>query len=945
MIRRLLIFALFLSFSGSLYAQYYDIGQEDNSIKWKQIRTKNFRLIFPDYYENSAVKTALLLEQWRLPVSNSLNLTPPLTPVIFHTGSVYSNAYTIWAPRRIEFLTTPPQEIYAQPWNEQLVIHEYRHIAQISKMNQGFTEFLGQLFGQQAAPAIIGLFIPSWFLEGDAVTTETALTKTGRGRIADFAMPLKAQLKEKGRYHYTKAVLGSYKDFVPDPYILGYHIVSTSRARYGSEIWNSAIDRTARKPYTLNPFSKGIKKISGLKKKGLYNQSMADLDSLWNLSRKLVNYSNLQILTQKSYTSYTNPFPLGDKMITLKKSLSDIHRIVAIDKEGSEKIIYTPGFFIDDQLSYNGKYISWIEERPHLRWQITGFSTIVMFNPETGDVHKIRTRQMLFAPTVSPDNKLIAVSEVSPSGSNYLTFIDMSGKIVVRHPSPENLFLSSPAWSPDGKEIVCVATGNEGKRIILFRFSQLSLVNPTFEYITGFTRTEISKPLHAGDKIIFNMDVNEVSEVCQINLSDGSIYQLTNSQFGTKHPYSDLNGNLYFSVYSSAGYRIAKCTPNQLLMQRVETDNINTWPLAEKISLQESLIQKLEVIPSSKTDSMAISDFSKPKNLFYFHSWGPAYIDINDQTVRPGISVMSQNLLSTLFVTAGYDYSPVENTGRWSADISYRGLYPLINASFSYGDRADWSGTGDTSYRYTWHETALDFGVSQWLSSFTGRYSYGMFFEIKHQLQNNQRTSHTPHYFMNGITGALGYRAYFNFYEKTSIRDLAPRTGFSIDVRYKNAIFGDYKAGDLFSSQFRVYLPGLSRNHSLQLYSALQKRAVSSDGYRFSGDISLPAGYDERIPGKMVRLRPSYALPLFYPDWHLGTAIYMKRVRTNLFYDYAIDLENTSKHYSAIGLDLITDFHLFALPAPVTGGIRTAYLPETGKVSISLIFNLDFTQY
>lgn len=920
---------------GNIFAQYYDIGQEPSSLKWKQIRTKNFKLIFPDYYEIPARETALLFEQWRIPVSTSLKVMPSQTPVILHTASLYSNAYTVWAPRRLEFLTIPPQDIYGQSWNEQLVIHEYRHIAQISKMNQGFTRFLGYLFGQQAGPAVIGLFIPSWFMEGDAVATETALSYTGRGRVADFAMPLRALIKEKGSYHYTKSVLGSYKDFVPDEYILGYHLVATSRMKYGTGLWNSALDRTARKPYTLNPFSKGIRKIAGVNKVGLYNQSMNSLDSLWNLSRKLVNYSILQVENQKSYTTYTNPFPVGDKVICLKKSLSDIARFVSIQNDGREKIIYTPGFLFEDEISYNGYYISWAENRPHPRWQTVGFSTIVIYNPEKDEAKKIMTKNRLYAPAVSPDNRHIATAEVTVDGKYYLTLLELNGSVSKRILSPENLFLSSPSWSPDSREIVCLVTGNTGKRIAIY-----NLADSTFRFLTDYINDEISHPFHAGDRIIFNMDVNQISEVCQLALADGTISLITSSQFGTKFPYYD-NGRLLFSVYNSDGYRIGVCSTDQFLMQPVDPQNLNTWPLAVSLGEQESDLART-IVPS---DSLLVSQYSKFRNLFYFHSWAPAYIDINDQSVRPGASIMSQNLLSTLFLIAGFDYNPSENTGRWLANISYRALYPQINSTFSYGHRADWEGSGDTAYRYTWKETSWDLGVSQWLSSNVGRYYYGIFAEIKHQLDYTQHTTSTPHNFVQGNIGAIAYRAYFNLLEKSSYRDLAPGTGFSLDFRFKNTIYGDYKAGDLFNTQLRVYLPGLVRNHSLQLYSGFQTLGISSDGYRFAGDVSLPAGYSVRTPDEMIRIRPSYSMPLFYPDWNIGTFFYLKRIRANLFYDYALNLEDTSRYYTAMGVDLITDFHLLALPAPITAGIRAAYLPEADDINVSLIFNLDFTQY
>ena len=51
----------FLLFSHSLYAQYSVSANDDNAIKWRQIRTKSFRLVYPDFYEDDAQKLARIL--------------------------------------------------------------------------------------------------------------------------------------------------------------------------------------------------------------------------------------------------------------------------------------------------------------------------------------------------------------------------------------------------------------------------------------------------------------------------------------------------------------------------------------------------------------------------------------------------------------------------------------------------------------------------------------------------------------------------------------------------------------------------------------------------------------------------------------------------------------------------------------------------------------------
>lgn len=937
-----LFILLFNALTGK--AQYYDIGQEPSRIRWNQIKTKNFKVIYPDYYQKQARKTAQLLEQWRLPVSASLKVNPLYTPVILHTGNLNSNAFTIWAPRRLEFLTIPPQDIYSQSWTKQLVLHEYRHLVQISKVNQGFTKALSVIFGQQAAPAIIGLFIPPWFLEGDAVATETALSHTGRGRVADFAMPLRAQIKEKGPYHYTKQTLGSFKDFVPDHYVIGYHIVASSRAMYSYNLWNTALDRTAKYPYTLNPFSKGIRLVAGVNKKDLYNESIKYLDSIWT-SNKSSNYKPVTIHRTKVYTNYIHPFYFGENIIALKSSLAEISKFVIIDKQGNEEVLYTPGYLFEDEVSFNGKWITWVERRPHVRWDNQSFSTIIGLNPQTKDIIKIRTNNRFFAPVLSPNNKIIAVSHVSVEGQNYLTLLDFQGKILSSTPSPNDMFISSPAWSSDGSQIVFIITGDEGKQLVIFDTGR-----HVFRTLTPFTTDQISDPQFFGRNILFNMDVNEKSELCSYDTISKEITLLSSSSFGTKYPYWENSGkdsSILLSYYTSNGYRIGELTAKDrlkgsvLFNDSIHYSSINNWPLAAYLEKEEAAIAK----PTPVEDSITSNYYSKGAHLFHFHSWAPVYIDIASQTVRPGVSLMSQNLLSTMFVLMGYDYNTEEKTGQLKADITWKGWYPEITSSFSYGSRSDYAGNKDSVYRFTWKEASWDLGIRQWINTLSGKFSIGGFVETQHQLVNNSHQITTPHNFRLGTTGAMNYRIYAYALSKTAFRDLAPPLGLVIDVHLKNSLYGDYKAGDMTVSQLRMYLPGLVRNHSFQIYGAYQKLSISSDGYRFSGDIGTPAGYHQSTPGKLFRLRPSYSFPLVYPDIHAGTAFYLKRLRLNAFYDYFRGENKEWRTYSSIGADLIADFHLFSLPPPISAGIRASWLPENKSTYFSLIFNWDFTQY
>src|SRR5690554_1519338 len=214
MIKLLLIIAVILSVL-AVEAQYFSTGQDPSSIRWRQINNRNFRLIYPDYYENQAKVLAGKLDAAYPYTSFTLKHNPGKIPVVLHTQTVQSNGLVAWAPSRAEFYTTPHQGIYPQDWMEQLTLHELRHVVQVDKIKSKLPRWINYLLGEQGTALAFGAHIPWWLIEGDAVITETTLSSFGRGRQPEFLMEHWAQVVEKGVFTYDKAFLKSYKDFVP----------------------------------------------------------------------------------------------------------------------------------------------------------------------------------------------------------------------------------------------------------------------------------------------------------------------------------------------------------------------------------------------------------------------------------------------------------------------------------------------------------------------------------------------------------------------------------------------------------------------------------------------------------------------------------------------------------------------------------------------------------
>ena len=104
------------------YAQYKVSENDDSRIKWREIKTNRFSIVYPDCYERSAQCLAVVLDTISWHVGRTLGTDAPHIPVLIHTNSSKSNGMLAWAPKRMEFWTNTPPTHYAYPWSWQLAI-------------------------------------------------------------------------------------------------------------------------------------------------------------------------------------------------------------------------------------------------------------------------------------------------------------------------------------------------------------------------------------------------------------------------------------------------------------------------------------------------------------------------------------------------------------------------------------------------------------------------------------------------------------------------------------------------------------------------------------------------------------------------------------------------------------------------------------------------------
>ncbi len=938
----------------NLKAQYFQTGQDPASIKWRQINTKNFQLIYPDYYELQAQKLASIMEKVYAYRSKSMHYSPRPISIILHTQTVQSNGLVAWAPKRSEFYTIPHQDIYPQNWLEQLAVHEYRHVVQIDKINSELPKIIKILLGEQGTALVFGTFLPWWFIEGDAVVTETALSNFGRGRFPSFLMELKAQVVEKGAFKYDKAYNGSIKDFVPDHYKLGYYMVGEARKKYGVGVWDSVVTRVGTKPFSLNPFNKALKMETGFNKVQLYNSLFGELKNSWTKEDK--NYKKHifeQVSkTNKTYTNYKYNYWLNDSVfVSYRTSLNRIPAFIAIDKNGVEKKILVPGAIFNESVNYRGDWLVYSEHIPNLRWQHSGKALIRLYNMENGQKRAITPQFTAFSPSISPNLEKVIVVETDFSSNNYLAVYDIkSAKLLHRIQTKNNNYFFSPDWLNE-REIIAIILTKKGKQLATFNLETGKMTS-----LNLFDLGNIKSLKVKNGQLFFVSSFSGKDALYSMNLENHTIHSVYNPRFGADYPAISKNvKNIIFSDYTSDGFRLLKIKNTRL--KKINSTGKYNYQLADSLAKQES-----GVINFTNTDSIKYPSkkYKKAAHIFNFHSWAPVSIDVNSYYFSPGVSFMSQNKLGTSETILGYEWSISEKTGKVYAKYTYKGWFPVSDFEINSGKRASNytliktsldNSKDSTTQRFTWDETNLNFDVRIPLNLSKGKFRRFLQPEIQYGYTFYGHDNSTPEKFVKGNSQSLVYRLYYSQFLHKSAQDVWPDFGLIADVSFYHSPVGNIDLGTMQLGQSVLYLPGILPNHGVRFYSGFQQK--KNDGVNsFSDAIRYPRGWGKVSTTEMSSFAFDYKLPLFYPEWSVGGVVYLKRITASLFADYAnlkgyyyengIASGTYSSPISSVGVELLGDMHFLRFYAPVQMGFRSSYLPKKNSVCFDFLLSIDF---
>ncbi|MGC9365187.1 MAG: TolB family protein [Fidelibacterota bacterium] len=898
--------------------------QHPPGLRWQRIRTDYFHIIVPQELLAEGQRVANTLEYLRPFLVKTMDTRLRRWSVVLNSRSAVSNGWVGYLPRMSEWYPVTPQDEFGGTldWYHLLAVHEGRHMAQFDAFDRGFNRLAGICFGELGLGAFSFFGTPLWFLEGDAVVIETALSNAGRGRQPLFDLGIRTLLLSGKRYSYYKAYLQSYRDYFPDYYALGYQMVAHTRREFGADVWSRIMQRSAKYSYLPWSFSRSMKKITGYNARTTYEKTMDELEKVWQKQIAGIHETPVDIQNREKevWTRYQFPRQISDgSIIALKSGLADPYTLVRLESTGREtrlrQIAYT------ENISVNADKIVWSEESVDPRWRAQSYSNVIMYDLQSGKRKQLTRRGKFFAPALSPDGQRIITVKHHLDRHCTLVMLDAeNGHEIREFPNPGNDALKTPVWSEDGQTIGFIRQRN-GKRA-------LTVLDPETgrqRDIIAATTEDISYPIFYSDFILYDSPWSGIDNIYAVHQKTGRRYQITSRKFGSFYP-SAVNDTLLFCDYQINGLNVVRTRLDTALwapLENVEQRRVNFFePLVEQE--QGGNILQAEKIPDR---SYPVESYSPLRHAVNVHSW--FLLPLPPNLIY---GIISNDYLHTMTLSALANYHAGEQVTAYSLIASYAGIRPVIDLEIGFGKRAqlyDFQGKDSSD---VWDEagTSLDlrFPIQINRGAWTVLVEYSLSGGLVQVSGKEGFNTDTLHY---GNFQILSHGIDFSSKRQRARRDLAPRFGTDIRLYQAQALHEFKSCNNHYFASVRQFLPGLLRHHSLQSFLALEHRDNRSR-YIFQSRMPRIRGYqpDADILGAL-----DYSFPLLYPDLALGSFVFFKRLQANLFYDYGVVGGNLRR---AGGAELSMDFTPLTLYyLELNAGVRCSYRIEDHRWVLEFI--------
>lgn len=943
----ILPFLIILFFIQLSYSQ-----QNPSGIKWKYIDTGVYKIIFPEEIAPAGKRMADLMLHYEKYNYSSIKTYPRRIPIVLINQNADANGFVSPAPFYSHWYTTP-SSFDGIEWFRGLAIHEGRHMVQMNKLKDGAGKGAWRiLFGELGTAAFQVIYVPSWFMEGDAVSMETALTKGGRGRLPSFTLWQRGLELSGIRYSYYKNYLGSYEALYPrnDHYRLGYLLCSYIQRHYGIDIWDRVLEDTG-KYFIFFTFDSSLKRSTGKTITELYDDALNEYNSLWSKQINALPVTDCEIKSAHMPERYDNYlFPSinssGD-IFALNFSRDRKLTIGSIDNKGDYKAIrripyeVMYGMMMNERtLSSGGNKFLWRESVPDPRWGYKSYLDLKLYDSVSDETIWLSDKRRFIASVISENGDRAVAIEYTRDLKYRISIFDIiMKKEIMSAEINENTHIFDPAISEDGKHVALASLSDNGNSLLLYNTETGKMTD-----LTGVTFDETFRaPEFYGKYILYVSNYSGIDNIYAIDTDKKKRYQVTSRKFGAYYPEAaTTTSTLYFNDYTVNGYTVASMKLNP-----------DKWVPLEKV--ERRLADTIEPIAKNELARNFDSAYNVPRNEYDVKNYYPILNSINVFGWFPAlnstdseffISFLSKDVMHTTDLIVSYIRNFNESTDAGSATLIYSGLYPVITLSGIYGERAvrvDNETNNKELDFVTWKETTGFAGIHFPLDFSRGIHSTSLSFGAKSGYIHITDKTQDNWSIYNDINkdGDLIFYKYFislSHLKRGALSSVTPGTGEVLQISYTHTPHNSDYTGNLFSADLVLYFPGITDTQGLIVKGSYEK--LDYKNYVFTSQVLFPRGYDSVRYEHFIQGGVEYAFPICNLSFNLWKLMYFKRINGDIFFDYGAGNHDTGyTYYKSAGFELTAEQNLLSnLYLAVEAGLRYSYCIDTSEHVYEFIF-------
>lgn len=984
-------------------AQFFVNGDDPGRLRWQYIDTDNFRVIYPEGSDSLARVYGYQLEKYKIPVSRSTGYIAgqgdgKLMPAVLHTHNT-ANGNVAWAPKRMDMYTIPSAyDSEPMPWPVMLSVHEGRHVTQMqfgmTNAHKPFKYIFGEMWNILASLVYPGMY----FIEGDAVCAETALTKSGRGRTADFLNYYRVAFDQGDWRKWERWLYGSQRYYTPDYYSLGYMYLAGFRYIYDyPEIMKEAYGNASRKVFDLSPVQTIVNDVSGRKWKDTFTEICDTMQGIWSRNAEMrAPFINMERVSKEPelYTEYSDAVMVGNHIYAIKKGFLNNPSLVTMDSEGNE--IFICNFAHEtSRLEYKDGKLYWTETTPDPRWSLKVDSRVRYMELWNNRKRNLTDKErLLFNPSFHGDS--LAVVRYYNEGGSAICIREEDGKIKELH-APDSLQLMETGWA-DG-QLYVTAISPDGYGVYSYDGRWKTIIEPQPVKIKDFHGS-------GKDFLMFTCDRTGVNELYHLYPATGTLIQKTSTRYGAEDFVYSKDGNyLYFSSQTLKGMEIFRTPSDSLITRQVDFADTHKYILADNLTRQENEIAEKYGYDQAVED-VAV-DFSEPRkyrkstHMFNIHSWTPVYVSVDNimnmsfdyiyQAASLGVSGIMQNRLSTGVGEIGYSaHKDPYNRVKWRHSghfkFTYSGLYPVIEAKLDFNDRGarqyaskavisdDGVGFGlysdelDIPYIEGKIKTYIPFEFSSggWYKGVIPQLSYTISNDKFNQaitILENKNNGIGTFPFNPVFTGVTEGKNTFRHSLSASLRAYTilptpnsavyPKWGIGAEI----GAAGGFESKNILSPSGYAYLygyaPGFYRGQGMKLTMMHQHKLNQEAIFGQPLVQILPRGLASNPEltswvairnSSMTKFTVDYAIPVYIGDTAIGGGfMYIKRLVLTPHFDYT---KAGEMNFMSAGADLVLDLNgIIWIGWPVSMGVTYSYSGMADFNTVSMQSGIDMNRH